>query len=131
VANYLFAVYLLYHGFRDLKIGMEVATIQGEGWEAERAQVEHWLDVLRGKEKQDKVVEILERAFRWDDFTYRFLNAGTCWAVAIFKRGKEHKLPIDYSVWELSAISLMEEPGGILTAQVDGKVIPKRRKAAA
>jgi len=45
--------------------------------------------------------------------------------------GKEHKLPTNYSVGPSDAVTLIEEPGGDLSAKVDGQVIARGRAAAA
>ena len=130
-AIYLMAFLLLWAGFDEFKKGKQHAMVQGKGWKAERVQVESWLDVLQGNPKNDRVIEIKERTFRWGDITYRFLNTGDCWVMAIFRTRKEHELPIDYTVGQPDAVTLMEGPGGILSAKVDGRVIPKRRAVAA
>jgi len=114
-----------------LKKGKQLASAYTEGWEEERAQVKHWLWVLHRNGKDDNVLEIKESTFLRGNRTYRILNAHECWVMATFKTRKEDGPPIDYRVRDPSAITLMEEPGGILTAQVDGEVIPKGRVAAA
>ncbi|MFZ0959538.1 MAG: hypothetical protein WAO35_01435 [Terriglobia bacterium] len=122
---YLIVVLLLCMAFMHFRTGYRCATVRGKGWEAERAQVDLWLVQLHRKGKNDGVREILERTFIKGKLTYRFLNAGDCWAMAAFGTGNEDKLPVEYRVRGLGVISLMEEPGGGIQARVDGHAIPK------
>jgi len=110
----------------SFKYGMQLASVYGEGWEEERAQVDLWLVQLYRQGKDDDVLEFKERSFLRGNRTYRILNAHDCWAVAAFRTGKKDDLPIYYRVQVPSAITLMHEPGGSLSAVVDGRIITSR-----
>jgi hypothetical protein len=115
---------IIYYGFKRFRMGKQFASVFGKGWEEERAQVERWLDLLRRMGKNDNVRQILERTFKKGNLTYRLANTGDCWVMATFKTGQENDLPIDYRVRIPSAITMTEEPGGALCAQMDGHFIP-------
>ena len=122
---FLFAIAVAWIGAIDLKRGMQFARVHGRGWDHERKKVEEWLGELEGTEGYQRVTEIRERTFARGDRTYRFLDTGNFWAMAMFQTGHEKKLPIAYHVREHAAITLKEEPSGFVTARVDGVLIPR------
>jgi hypothetical protein len=122
---FLFAAAVAWIGAVDLKRGIQFARVHGRGWDNERKEVEEWLGALQGTEGFEHVTEIRERTFARGDRTYRFLDTGNFWAMAMFQTGREKKLPITYHVREHAAITLKEEPNGFVTARVGGVLIPR------
>jgi hypothetical protein len=112
-------------GVIDLKRGIPFARVHSQGWKSEREQVEKWLAALRGSEGYQRVTEIRDRTFTRGDRTYRFFDAGNCWAVAMFQTGYEKRRPITYHVREHNEVALDEQPGGGVTARVDGGRLPR------
>jgi hypothetical protein len=129
-AAYLIAASLLCSAVDSLEKGRRMMLAQSDGWESARAQVGQWLDHLRGKGKKGDVIEIGEHTFRFGDVTYRLLKADNCWALATFRRGREHRFPLNYSVVDLNSVSIDAELGAV-HAKVDGQTIPRGRATAA
>jgi hypothetical protein len=124
----LILVPVLFHGgYKRITEGTRFLAVQSEGWAAERVQVRRWLNVLQGTQKDDRVVEIKDRILWMTSLTHRFFNTGNCWAMATFKKGEEKKLPTDYRIRFLSEITLTVGPDSTISAQGDGKTIPRNR----
>lgn len=87
VSKVFSATYMLYFAFSMGRRAWRTTVIYGPSWNTERNLVQNWLGMLTTPHPLPAIVEFDSVSFWTGHFTYRLLNAKSCWIVAKFKRG--------------------------------------------
>jgi len=77
---------LAYYAYRVWMIAKGYSFANGNGFRDEKNQFDKWKRLLNGH-NEPNVAEFPAGDFWTGYWTYRILNAGTCWVVVQFKRG--------------------------------------------
>jgi hypothetical protein len=113
---------LFWRGYRCWANAKPFAEAHGAGFENERSQVRHWMEVLGSPEHSDHAVDFTAKSFRTGYWTYRLLNTGSCWLVEKFKMGKLNRL-LDCRVRELRTVRVVNQSEGKLSILLGDQLI--------
>lgn len=84
-SRYVGFALLLFAGYRWATNAMPFIAAHSEGLENERYQVGNWIKILTSPGRTDPVAEFSTKSFWTGYWTYRILDAGSCWVIAKFK----------------------------------------------
>lgn len=84
-SRYVISAILLVKGYTWATDAVPFIRAQSEGLENERYQVEDWIKILTSPGRTDPVAEFSTKSFWTGNWTYRLLDARSCWVVAKFK----------------------------------------------
>jgi hypothetical protein len=113
---------LFWGGYRCWANAKPFADAHGSGFENERSQVRHWMDVLNSPEHADHTVDFTAKSFRTGYWTYRLLNTGSCWLVEKFKMGNLSRL-LDCRVRELGTVRVVNQSEGKLSILLGDQLV--------
>lgn len=104
---YVGFVILLLGGYRWATNAMPFIAAHSKGLENERCQVEGWIKILISPGRTDPVAEFSTKSFWTGYWTYRLLDAGSCWVIAKFKTRNTGRL-LQCRVRERGAVRVAE-----------------------
>ncbi len=106
-SRYLGFALLLFVGCRWATNAMPFIAAHSKGLENERYQVEDWIKILTSPGRTDPVAEFFTKSFWTGYWTYRILDAGSCWVIAQFKTRNTGRL-LGCRVRERGAVNVAE-----------------------
>jgi hypothetical protein len=109
VFAHAFAPALAFYGYRVWMLAKGYSLANGNDFRDEKNQVDKWTRLLNSH-NEPNAAEFPAGDFSTGYWTYRILNAGTCWVVAQFKRGS-NKLK-SYHVYDLSCVTFTRLASG-------------------
>jgi len=110
VSAYVGFAILLLAGYRWATNALPFIAAHSKGLENERYQVEDWIKILTSPGRTDPVAEFSTKSFWTGCWTYRLLDAGSCWVVAKFKTRNTGRL-LQCRVRERGAVRVAESAG--------------------
>ncbi|MFZ0212474.1 MAG: hypothetical protein WBE20_14835 [Candidatus Acidiferrales bacterium] len=122
-AKYAGCAILLSAGYAWATNAIPFGTAQSEEFDAERLQVDEWIALLTAPKDTDPLVEFSKRSFWTGHWTYRLLDAGSCWVTAKFKTRNTTRL-LQCRVLERNAVRMTVRPGGELDIQMGRTSVP-------
>jgi hypothetical protein len=105
---------LLLVGYRWATNAMPFTAAHSKGLENERYQVEDWIKILTSPGRTDPVAEFSTKSFWTGYWTYRLLDAGSCWVIAKFKTRNTGRL-LQCRVRERGAVRVAESADRVLS----------------
>lgn len=106
-SKYVGFAILLFAGYRWATNATPFIAAQSEALENERYQVEDWIKILTSPDRTDPVAEFSTKSFWTGYWTYRLLDAGSCWVIAKFKTRNTGRL-LQCRVRERGAVRVAE-----------------------
>ena len=113
-SRYVGSAILLFAGYRWATNAMPFVAAQSKGLENERSQVEGWISVLTSPAAADPVAEFSSKSFWTGYWTYRLLDAGSCWVIGKFKTRNTERL-LQCRVRKRGAVYVTDRPGAGLS----------------
>jgi hypothetical protein len=109
VFAHAFAAALAYYGYHVWMLAKGYSLANSSGFRDEKNQFDPWKRLLNSQNEPN--VAMFSAGDFWTGYwTYRILNAGTCWVVAQFKRGS-NKLKSCH-VYDLSCVTFVRLASG-------------------
>lgn len=126
IGELIFLPFVAYWAYSGFVYAFAYLTVEGAGWDNERARIKAWIHQLKIPDGLVPIFEFSSGTFWNGYFTYRLLKADNYWVVAKFKTGKLHRM-LECRFLDSSSVQIVEDASGELRIEVDGRPIPRVR----